>query len=174
VLVWAGGFRALPLARTAGLEVNERNQVRVDPFMRSISHPDIFAVGDAAHPVVQPGAPVRMGLFPALVTAAHAADSLARVLGDRTPKPLGFSYYGQGIALGRADAVGFLTFPNDRRSGPMITGKSGVVLRNTFVRLLMQVLELEKRMPGFFFWAGGRRGRHAPAPNLITAAQGSR
>jgi NADH:quinone reductase (non-electrogenic) len=59
--VWTGGFVAPLLAREAGLTVNERNQIVVDPFLRSISHPEIYAIGDAAHPREDPGVPmVRM------------------------------------------------------------------------------------------------------------------
>ena len=48
--LWMGGFVAPPLAREAGLDVNERNQIVVDPYLRSISHPEIYAIGDTAHP----------------------------------------------------------------------------------------------------------------------------
>jgi NADH dehydrogenase FAD-containing subunit len=173
-LVWAGGFRGLPLARVAGLEVNETQQILVDPTMRSISHPDIYAVGDAVQPVAQPGAALRMGLYPALVTAAHAADSLTRRIKGQQPQPLGFSYYAQGIALGRADGIAFPTFPNDRRSGPMLTGRAALALRNLFVPRLLDALRLEKRIPGTFSWAGSRRGRHTAAPALVPMAQSSR
>jgi NADH dehydrogenase FAD-containing subunit len=166
VLVWAGGFRALPLAREAGLTVNERDQILVDPYMRSVSHPAIFGAGDSAHTVIQPGAPVRMGLFGTLVMAAHAADSLSRIIKGQQPKPLGFSYYGQAIALGRRDAVGFATFPDDQPIGPLYTGVVGLKMRNFFVALLLKMITWTKRWPGVFFWMGGRRGwkavkRHA-------------
>jgi NADH dehydrogenase FAD-containing subunit len=36
VCLWAGGFAVPPVARDAGLKVNERGQVLVDPFLRSI------------------------------------------------------------------------------------------------------------------------------------------
>lgn len=41
-------------------------------------------------------------------------------------RPLGFSYYGQGIALGRHDAVGFATLPDDEPVGPP-TGRASRV-----------------------------------------------
>lgn len=169
ICVWSGGFKALPLAGEAGLTVNERGQAWVDPFMRSVSHPSIFVVGDAGEPLQQPGAPTRMSLFVALVMGAHAADSLARILAGKSPKPLGYSTYGQGIALGRKNAVGFLTFPNDRRTGPMLTGKTGLFIRSFFVALIVVFLEVERRFPGFFFWFGRGRGKNqAQQPNLTT------
>ena len=54
IIVWAGGFRALPLAAEAGLKVNQRGQIWVDPYLRSVSHPNIYAIGDAAHTVEEP------------------------------------------------------------------------------------------------------------------------
>ncbi|MGZ3622395.1 MAG: FAD-dependent oxidoreductase [Ktedonobacteraceae bacterium] len=48
ICLWMGGFVAPTLAREAGLEVNERNQIVVDPYLRSVSHPEIYAIGDAA------------------------------------------------------------------------------------------------------------------------------
>jgi NADH dehydrogenase FAD-containing subunit len=130
VAIWAGGFRALPLARQAGLQVNHRDQILVDPYFRSLSRPNIYVAGDAGHPVQQPGAPVRMALFPALVSGAHVADNVIRVIRAQAQKPLGFSYYGQGIALGRRDAVGFATYPDDEPIGPLVTGRLGLVVRN--------------------------------------------
>jgi NADH dehydrogenase FAD-containing subunit len=49
VLLWAGGFRALDLARQSGLSVNERGQILVDPYQRSVSHPEVLVVGDASY-----------------------------------------------------------------------------------------------------------------------------
>lgn len=158
-VIWAGGFRALPLARQAGLQVNERDQILVDPYFRSLSWSNIYVAGDAAQPTQPTGAPLRMALFPALVTGAHVADNLSRVIRGRAQRPLGFSYYGQGIALGRHDAVGFATFPDDDPIGPLVTGRPGLVVRNFFVWLLLFMLQVERRLPGFFFWLGGKRGR---------------
>lgn len=46
--VWAAGVTATPLARDAGLETDEAGFVLVDGNLRSVSHPTIFAAGDAA------------------------------------------------------------------------------------------------------------------------------
>ncbi|UCG26194.1 MAG: FAD-dependent oxidoreductase [Chloroflexota bacterium] len=164
VAIWAGGFRALPLARQAGLQVNGRDQILVDPCFRSLTQPNIYVAGDAAWPVHQPGAPLRMALFPALVTGAHVADNLSRMIHSQEQRPLGFSYYGQGIALGRHDAVGFATFPKDDPIGPLLTGRLVLVVRNCIVWLMLFLLAVERRRPGFFFWLGGRRGRERAGP----------
>ncbi|AYY14169.1 FAD-dependent oxidoreductase [Actinobacteria bacterium YIM 96077] len=46
--LWAGGFRVPALAANAGLAVDERGRALVDPYLRSVSHPDVYVVGDAA------------------------------------------------------------------------------------------------------------------------------
>ena len=157
VVIWAGGFVASPLAKEAGLPVNHVQQTIVDPFLRSVSHPNIYAVGDAASPAEEPGAPMRMSLFAALVSGAHAADTIAAQLKGKEPQPFSFAWYGQGIALGQADAVGFATYPVDARSGPIVRGKTAVYIRNFFVWYLKFALELERRFPGFLFWNGKKR-----------------
>ncbi|HEX2090753.1 MAG TPA: FAD-dependent oxidoreductase [Longimicrobiaceae bacterium] len=161
VCLWAGGFTAPPLARESGLAVNERGQILIDPFMRSLSHPDVSAAGDAAHPVETPGAPVRMAAFTAVVMGAHGADCLSAALHGRPPRPLSFAYAGQAIALGRHDAIGFNTYPDDRPNPPYFTGRLGHETREFFVRLLADLPNIERRWPGFFTWLG--KGRYAAA-----------
>ncbi|OLT13707.1 hypothetical protein BJF78_21275 [Pseudonocardia sp. CNS-139] len=51
------GFAAPPLARTAGIAVDDRGAVLTDAALRSLSHPAVLAVGDAGH---TPG-PARTG-----------------------------------------------------------------------------------------------------------------
>lgn len=159
LLLWAGGFRARPLAREAGLAVNERGQILVDPTLRSTSHSDIYAVGDAARPIEEPGVPLRMGLLPALTMGAQAADNLAALLKGKQQNPLSFAYYGQAIAMGPNDAVGFAGYPAEAVIGPIYRGRLGVWIRNFFVWLLFAILEVERRLPGFYFWLG--KGRYA-------------
>ena len=171
VCVWAGGFIAPPLAREAGLLVNERDQVVIDPFMRSLSHPAIYAVGDAAHPQEDPGVPVRMSAFTAAIMGAHGADCLAAVLRGKTPRPLSFSYVGQGIALGRGNAIGFNKYPDDRPNPPYITGWVAYQLRELFVRFLAATVRLEARWPGFFVWVGKRR--YIPTERATSASDRS-
>jgi NADH dehydrogenase len=152
--VWTGGFVAPSLAREAGLAVNERNQIVVDPFLRSISHPEIYAIGDAAHSRENPGVPVvRMSAVTATIMGAHGADCLSAVLRGKTPRPLSFAYIGQGIALGRHNAIGFNNYPDDKPYPPYFTGWLGYLIREGFVRYLA----IATQRPGIFVWVGKRR-----------------
>jgi NADH dehydrogenase FAD-containing subunit len=156
--VWTGGFVASSLAREAGLAVNERNQIVVDPFLRSISHPEIYAIGDAAHPRENPGVPVvRMSAVTATIMGAHGADCLSAVLRGKTPRPLSFAYLGQGIALGRHNAIGFNNYPDDKPYPPYFTGWLGYLIREGFVRYLA----IATQRPGIFVWVGKRRYERA-------------
>ena len=157
LIIWAGGFVASPIAKEAGIQVNGRQQMLVDPTLRSLSHPNIFAVGDMAAPVEEPGAPMRMALFTALVTGAQAADNIVATLKGKPLRPLSFAWYGQGIAIGPQDAVGFNTYPVDKPVGPIFRGKTAVIMRNFFVRLLKAALEMERRFPGLLTWNGRKR-----------------
>jgi NADH dehydrogenase FAD-containing subunit len=157
IIIWAGGFIASPLAREAGLRVNAQNQLLVDPYLRSLSHPNIYGVGDAAYPVEEPGVPTRMSLFTALVSGAQAAENIAAELKGQSPQPLSFVWYGQGITLGPRDAVGFGTYPADV-AWPLILRRAlAVNIRNFFVWYLAVALELERLIPGSFYWNGKKR-----------------
>jgi NADH dehydrogenase FAD-containing subunit len=165
--LWTGGFVAPPLAREAGLAVNARDQVVIDPFMRVIGHPEIYAVGDAATPREEPGVPaVRMSAFTATILGAHGADCLAAVLRGKQPKPLSFAYLGQGIALGRGKAIGFNNYPNDTPHRPYFTGRLAYQTREVFVRFLASAPRFERHWPGFF-WLG--KGRYAAAQRRLSA-----
>lgn len=155
--IWTGGFVVPPLAREAGLAVNEQQQVIVDPFLRSISHPEIYAIGDAAHPREEPGVRVRMSAVTATIMGAHGADCLSAVIRGKKPKPFSFAYLGQGIALGRRNAIGFNNYPDDKPHPPSLSGWLGYQIREGFVRYLAAAPQLERRLPGLFVWPGKRR-----------------
>jgi NADH dehydrogenase FAD-containing subunit len=155
--IWTGGFVAPPLAREAGLIVNERNQVLVDPFMRALSHPEIYAIGDAAYPQEEPGVAVRMSAATATILGAHGADCLSAVLLGAMPRPLSFAYLGQAIALGQGNAIGFNNYPDDKPRHPYFKGQLAFQTRELFVRYLADAPSIERRLPGSFYWPGKRR-----------------
>lgn len=159
VCLWAGGFIAPSLANDAGLHCNEANQVWVDPCLHPQGYDDIYIVGDAMIPEVQPGSPTRMSVMVAMVSGAQTADNLSRRLRDKAEKPMSFAYYGQGIAMGTQDAVGFMTYPADAVVGPILRRKLAVDVRNFFVWLLLFFIVVEKHIPGAFIWFGHGRYR---------------
>jgi len=163
--IWTGGFVVLPLARDAGLAVNDRDQMLVDPFLRSVSYQEIYAIGDAASPVEDPGvAHVRMSAFTAGIMGAHGADCLSAMLTGSTPKPLSFAYLAQAIALGHHHAIFFPLSPDDRPRPPYITGWLGSLVRAAAVNFVMKATLVQRRFPGLFMWLG--KGRYEQAQRL--------
>jgi NADH:quinone reductase (non-electrogenic) len=156
ICVWSGGLRAAPVAGRAGLATDPQGRILADPNLRSISHPHIIAVGDAAHPVAPTGAPYRMSAFAAIATGAYAADSIMARRARQQLEPFSFSTFGQGIAIGRG-GVGFPSYPDDKQRWFILTGRTARVVRNFFVWFITYALKMERRMPGFFFWPGRRR-----------------
>jgi NADH dehydrogenase FAD-containing subunit len=156
ICVWSGGLRSPPVASRAGLATDPHGRIWVDPSLRSISHPHIIAVGDAAHPMAPTGAPYRLSAFAAITTGAYAADVILARATKREVKPFSFSTFGQGIAIGRG-GVGFPSYPDDKQRWFILTGQTARTVRNFFVWFISYALMLERRMPGFLFWPGRRR-----------------
>jgi len=104
-VLWTGGVRVSPLAAAAGLEVDAHGRVVVDAALRSLSHPSVYAVGDAA--AVRQGYGTMHGTCQGgMPTGAHAAASIARELAGAEPKPFRFGYIHMPVSLGRNDADG--------------------------------------------------------------------
>jgi NADH dehydrogenase FAD-containing subunit len=114
VTVWTAGFAAHPIAAATALRVSASGQIVVDGTMRSVSHPDVYAVGDAALAAGPLGTPLRMSCASGIPMAWQAADSIAaRLTGGKLPNmPLGYVH--QCISLGRQDAVIQLVTADDR------------------------------------------------------------
>ncbi|MEU9793272.1 FAD-dependent oxidoreductase [Streptomyces sparsogenes] len=124
VTVWTAGFNAHPLAAATTLEVSDTGRIVVDDTMRSVSHPDVYAVGDAAF---APGAgdkPLRMGCATANPMAWQAADALAaRLTGRKVPRTT-IGYAAQCISLGRRDAIVQRVTSDDRPTSTVLTGRT--------------------------------------------------
>jgi NADH:quinone reductase (non-electrogenic) len=79
--------------------------VLVDPTLCSVSHPDVYGVGDAAAARDEGGQELRMGCGPGGTAGVIGALAIADRRAGRTPRPL--RYYDQAwhISLGRRDGV---------------------------------------------------------------------
>ncbi|WP_151772193.1 NAD(P)/FAD-dependent oxidoreductase [Streptomyces abyssomicinicus] len=123
VTVWTAGFAVHPLAGATGLETGATGQIVVDATMRSVSHPDVYAVGDAAL-VMGPGdKPLRMSCASGVPTAWQAADSLAaRLTGGKLPRtPM--RYFNQCVSLGRKEGLIQYVTADDRSVNAALTGR---------------------------------------------------
>jgi NADH dehydrogenase FAD-containing subunit len=105
VCLWAAGFTVPRLAADAGLAVNWRGQVVTDAALRSVSHPDIIAIGDAAEVNTEPGGACRMSCAAGRPMGEAAAKAVAALAGRAEPEAFGFGYVFRCVSLGREDGL---------------------------------------------------------------------
>lgn len=132
--VWAGGFAISSLARQAGLAVNSLGQIIVDNHLRSISRPEIHAVGDSASVSDAIGTSIRMACATALPLGAYAADDLAALIQGEACRPYEYGYMLRCISLGRRDALIQLVDADDKPKERIITGWLGARIKESLCR----------------------------------------
>lgn len=123
VTVWTTGFAVRRIAEATALEVTDTGQIVVDRTMRSVSHPDVYAIGDAAMAMGPGDKPLRMSCATGTPMAWQAADAIAaRLTGKKTPKtPI--LYFNQCISLGRKEGLIQYVTADDRSVNAALTGR---------------------------------------------------
>lgn len=123
ITVWTTGFAVHPIARATALETADNGQIVVDATMRSTSHPDVYAIGDAAL-VAGPGdKPLRMSCASGVPTAWQAADAIAaRLTGGKLPT-ISARYFNQCVSLGRKEGLIQYVTADDRAVSAALTGR---------------------------------------------------
>ncbi|MER7459331.1 FAD-dependent oxidoreductase [Micromonospora sp. NPDC126480] len=123
VTVWTTGFAVHPIAGATALQVNGTGQIVVDGTMRSVSHPDVYAVGDAALATGPGNKPLRMSCASGGPTAWQAADAIAaRLTGAKLPN-VPIRYFNQCISLGRKEGLIQYVTADDRAVRAALTGR---------------------------------------------------
>ena len=142
----------------AGLAYGRGGRVVTDESLRSVSHPNVYAVGDAAairqrygvmHGTCQSGIP----------TAVHAAASIVRELKGKQPKKFRFGYVHQPVSLGRNDAVIQFTHADDSPGRFCLAGRPAVAYKETVSASPWTTYRLIKVLPalGASTWRRGGR-----------------
>lgn len=146
VVLWTSGTRVSPLAAAAGLTVDEHGRIVTDATLRSVSHPDVYAVGDAA--AIRQGFGVMHGTCQGgMPTGVHAAVSIVRALDGGQPKPFRFGYYHTPVSLGRHDAVVQFTHPDDSPRRVYLTGRVAARYKETVTASPWPTYGRMKKMP---------------------------
>jgi NADH:ubiquinone reductase (H+-translocating) len=167
--LWTTGFWASPLAAESGLAVDARGRIVVDATLRSVSHPSVFAIGDAAairlawgeiHGTCQSGIP----------SGAHAADNLGRLARGRKLKPFRFGYWHQPVSVGRNDAVIQFTKRNDEPRRLYLTGGRAVRYKELVTSSPPTTYRLSRRLnvplAAISPTKGGRATRRSPSETI--------
>ncbi|MGK8521661.1 NAD(P)/FAD-dependent oxidoreductase [Nocardia asteroides] len=129
VTVWTAGFAVHTIAAATDLRVSPSGQIVVDDTMRSVSHPDVYAIGDAALAPGAGGEPLRMSCASGVPTAYQAADAIAARLTGRDVPANSIGYTGQCISLGRRDGIVQWVTPEDEPKSSALTGKAAARLK---------------------------------------------
>ncbi|MET8434626.1 FAD-dependent oxidoreductase [Streptomyces sp900116325] len=103
--VWTAGFAVNPIAAAGGLEVTGDGQIVVDRTMRSVSHPNVYAVGDSAYTIGDNGRPLPMSCASAGYTSMQAIAAIVARLTGRKISHTKLEYVGNHISLGRRDGI---------------------------------------------------------------------
>ncbi|BAG20401.1 MULTISPECIES: NAD(P)/FAD-dependent oxidoreductase [Streptomyces] len=123
VTVWTTGFAVHPIARATALETTDDGRIPVDGTMRSTSHQDVYAIGDAALVAGPGGKPLRMSCASGVPTAWQAADAIAaRLTGGKLPTTAP-RYFNQCVSLGRKEGLIQYVTADDRAVSAALTGR---------------------------------------------------
>ncbi|MEV6055281.1 FAD-dependent oxidoreductase [Streptomyces sp. NPDC052107] len=163
VTVWTTGFAVHPIARATTLEVTGTGQIVVDRTMRSVSHPDVYAIGDAAMAMGPGDKPLRMSCASGGFTAWQAADAIvARLTGGKLPN-VPIRYFNQCISLGRREGLIQYVTADDRAVRAALTGRTAAVYKE----LVCKGAAWSVANP--MFGMPARRRRVVPEPARATA-----
>ncbi|MFD7921756.1 NAD(P)/FAD-dependent oxidoreductase [Streptomyces sp. NPDC059740] len=121
--VWTTGFAVHPLAAATGLTLADDGRIMVDATMRSVSHPEVYAIGDAGHALGTGGKPLRMSCASGIPMAWRAADSLAARLTGGEPSHAPLRYFNQCVSLGRKEGLIQFVTADDRPVDRALTGR---------------------------------------------------
>ncbi|MEH0823289.1 MULTISPECIES: NAD(P)/FAD-dependent oxidoreductase [unclassified Micromonospora] len=129
VTVWTTGFAVHPIAKATALEVTGAGQIVVDGTMRSVSHPDVYAVGDAAYAMGPGNKPLRMSCASGSPATWQAADAIAARLTGGKLSNVPIRYFQQCISLGRKEGVVQFVTADDRAVRAALTGRLAAVYK---------------------------------------------
>jgi NADH dehydrogenase len=124
-IVLAAGIVPNPAASAIAVERDRRGRIVTDPTMRSVSHPEIWAIGDCASIPDASGKPYPALAQHAIREARTVARNIHAVMMNDTPKAFSFRSLGTMAAFGHTRAGA------DVR-GTFITGFFAWWLRRTY------------------------------------------
>jgi NADH dehydrogenase len=100
--IWATGVKVSDQVSEWGLPQGRGGRIQVEPDMRVVGHPEIFAVGDVAVSVEEP---LPQLASPAIQGGRHAATQIRRLIAGLPTEPMRYKDKGIMATIGRSDAV---------------------------------------------------------------------
>lgn len=124
LVIWATGFVTSPLAAASGLETSADGRIVVERTMRSRSHPEVHAIGDAAWAQGPGGKPLRMCCASGTAMGWQAAEGLLADLHGRRPPQIPLRYAARCLSLGRREGLIQVVRPDDTPVDVVLTGRA--------------------------------------------------
>lgn len=152
-VLWAGGFTASPLVAESNFTVNTRGQMLVRDTLQSVDYDNVYGIGDCASVTLASGKPQRMSCAVGMPMGAHGADNIANYLAGKPQNPFLFAYMIQCISVGRHNGLIQFVEGDDTPKKRILTGRMGAWVKELICRYTMLSLQLEKRLPGTFWFA---------------------
>ena len=104
-IVLAAGIVPSAVAAAVAVKRDRRGRIVTDATMRSVSHPNVWAIGDCAAIPGPDGKPYPALAQHAVREARHVAQNIRAVVGRRAPKPFVYRTLGTMAALGHTRAA---------------------------------------------------------------------
>jgi NADH:ubiquinone reductase (H+-translocating) len=133
--VWTAGFAVDPIAAAGGLQVTENGQIVVDRTMRSVSHPDVHAIGDSAYALGDNGRPLPMSCASAGSTGRQAIETIMGRLTGREIADTRLAYTYNHISLGRRDGILQMIDGEGRAEPKYMGGRKAARIKAGIVRM---------------------------------------
>ncbi|MFF8381553.1 NAD(P)/FAD-dependent oxidoreductase [Streptomyces sp. NPDC015661] len=160
--LWTTGVRVSSLAADSKIATDGRGLILTDATLRSVSHPEIHAVGDAAS-VRMTWGQLHGSCQSGLPTAQYTADTIARLVHGKTVKPFRFGYFHQPLSLGRRDAVIQFTRADFTPARWRLTGRAAVMYKELVSGSPLMTYRYSKRMNMTTFVSKGATASLEPA-----------
>ena len=139
------GLEVPPLAHKAGIRTNAKGQIQVDPYLRSLSHPNILALGDAAELDSRSALFQRMACAAACPMGTYAADLLLRLQSGKKLLTFRFGFTARCLSLGRRAALVQLVTGRDEPRRLYIRGRLAIWIKEMICRGTVNVPLWEAR-----------------------------
>ena len=123
-------------------------QIVINDHLQSVSHPDIYAVGDAADASQATDIPVRMACANALPMGAYVADELAARIKGAAHRPHEFVDFYRCTSLGRHAALLQTYDTDDLPTETILTGRFAAALKEIICRYTVWAL----KNPSFVYY----------------------
>ena len=147
VVAWAASFEVPELAAKSGMAVDGSGRVLVDERLRSVSHPEVYVIGDAAAVTVDGISGVlRMACATALPMGVYVGKALqagGKEKGSKAAKeakPYEYGFTVQCLSLGRNSGLLQFVRRDDSMKERAYTGRAGRLAKAAICRYVVSTV----------------------------------